>query len=489
MREFLVPPVPLLTPVQAAERVLADVFSHTSSDQGTLITFRGMPGAGVDRVLQTALEYAREREWLEFFVTLVPWEQDVPYSALERVCLKMAGLRHLLPDLVPDADPIELGRRVLQALDAHFEMDDRRILMVFDHLECCDQLSSVVFRFIVMRATARGANFVLGDSLAYPVDLGDELRQMVYTEPNAHLVILPDFSAQDIVTYSGHIAGSGIAVGEGERIRHLTGGRYEAVRAYLSSVSESHLEDLANIRTLPTVTSARMPPAPWFSNRELPEITRLAAEVCALQPDGVSMQKLKLVSNRVRVPFTTESVVDGDVVIMNSLTGMLHLYDPLSAPDVLARASDERVRIIHAALADLTFGNESRIHEVLSWPGIDANAVVKILETASDLEEAGNAQDALDYLDVAIDRAQAGACDSEEYRALLRKFGHVFLRQSSALQYQDRIGDFAKFNDDEEFTFIYLWLRTVKAHGSVDARDARQAYLAEPPRNVDHEFM
>ncbi|MDJ1371978.1 LuxR C-terminal-related transcriptional regulator [Gulosibacter molinativorax] len=489
MREFYVPAVPLLTPVESAERLLADAFSQTSPDQGTLITFRGMPGAGVDRVLQTALEYAREHEWLDFFVTLVPWEHDVPYSALERVCLKMVGLRHLLPDLVPDRDPIELGRRVLQALDAHFDVDDRTMLMVFDHLECCDPMSSVVFRYIVMRATARGANFVLGDSLAYPIDLGDELRQMVYTEPNAHLVILPEWSAEDIVTYVGHQVGSGVAVGEGERIRQLTGGRYEAVRLYLNNVSEDHLEDLGRIRTLPTVTSARMPPAPWPTDGELSEITRLAAEVCALQPDGVSVQKLKLVSNRVGVTFTSESVADGGVVIMNSLTGMLHLYDPLSAPDILERADPERVRIIHSGLADLTFGNESRIHELLSWPEIDAVAVAKTLETAADLEDGGYGQETLDLLDVAIERAQESGFGNGEYRALLRKFGHVFLRQSSPLQYQGRISDFAKFTDDAEFMFIYLWLRTVKAHGRLDARDARLAYLEGPPENIDHEFM
>ncbi|KAB1641196.1 helix-turn-helix transcriptional regulator [Gulosibacter chungangensis] len=490
MRDFVIRPAPLLTPVQIAERTLVDVLGQTMPEQGTLITFRGMPGSGVDRVLQKALEYAREHEWLEYFVGLVPWEREVPYSALERVCLKMEGLRHLLPDLTPDHDPIDLGQRVLQALDAHFEADDRVLLMVFDHLEHCDSLSSIVFRYIVMRATARGANFVLGDSLAQPVDLGDELRQVVYTEPHAHLVVLPEFSAAEIMTYVSQRAGSGVALREGERVRRLTGGRYDAIVAYLDSISDEYLADLADIRALPSVTSARMPGTPELHLDELSEMTRLAAEVCALQPDGVSLQTLKLVANRAGTAFSMESAVDGVTVVTNSLTGMLHLYDPLSAPDILQRTGCDRLRVIHAALSDLTYGNESRIHSVLAAQEIDEHTASRIIETATELEAAGDAVEALELLDVAVDRASENASSQVGYRQLLLKFGHVFLRQASPLQFQERISDFAKFAaSDLEFGFIYTWLRTVKAHGRTDGRDVRLEYLAVPPQDIDHEFM
>ncbi|MGO1543487.1 MAG: helix-turn-helix transcriptional regulator [Gulosibacter sp.] len=490
MRDFVVRSEPLLTPVQVAERVLIETLSKTDAEDGNLLTFRGMPGSGVDRVLQTALEYARENGWLDFFVTLVPWEREVPYSALERVCLKMSGLRYLLEELSPERDPVDLGRQVLKSLDEHFDQDERKILMIFDHLEYCDPLSSVVFRYIVMRATARGANFVLGDSLAFPVDLGDELRQAVYTEPNAHLFVLPELSASDIVAVIGQRAGTGIAIGEGERVRRLTGGRFEAVNAYLNSVSEEHLADLAAIRTLPSLTSARMPGAPPLRLAELSETMRLAAEVCALQPDGVSMQTLKLVSNRLGVPFSVDTAVDGNIVVMNSLTGMLHLYDPLSAPDLLERTDEGRLRVIHSALADLTFGNESRIQSVLATPTIDQQIVTRILDTSADLEANGNAQEALELLDVAVERARTCPENVNGYKQLLRKFGHVFLRQFSPVQYQERIGDFAKFAEsDADFGFMYLCLRTVKAHGRLEARDLRLEYMAQPAESVDHEFM
>lgn len=490
MREFVIPSAPLLTPVQIAERMLVDVLSQTNPEQGTLITFRGMPGSGVDRVLQKALEYAREHEWLEYFVGLVPWEREVPYAALERVCLKMEGLRHLLPDLTPDHDPIDLGRRVLQSLDAHFEADDRVLIMVFDHLEHCDQLSSVVFRYIVMRATARGANFVLGDSLASPVDLGDELRQAVYTETHAHLVILPEFSAAEITTYVGQRAGTSVALREGERVRKLTGGRYDAIVAYFSSVSDEYLADLAAIRALPSVTTARMPSSPELRWEELSEITRFAAQVCALQPDGASLQTLKLVANRAGIAFSMDAAPDGVVVITNSLTGMLHLWDPLSASDILARTDCERLRVIHSALADLTYGNESRIHSVLATPQLDNHTVDRIMESAAELDASGAALDALELLDVAIERASESADSQLNYRRLLLKFGHVFLRQASPLQFQERLSDFAKFaEDDVEFGFVYVWLRTIKAHGRVDARDLRLEYIAAPSQSIDHEFM
>lgn len=490
MRDFVVRPEPLLSPVQVAERELIDVLSQTNSEQGSLITFRGMPGSGVDRVLQTALKHAREHGWLDFFVALVPWEREVPYSALERVCLKMSGLNHLLAELHPEHDPVALGRKVLAALELHFEHDERRLLMVFDHLEYCDPLSAIVFRYIVMRAVAKGAYFVLGDSLALPVDLGDELRQVVYTEPEAHLFVLPELSASEVVTVIGQRAGTGIAVGEGERVRKLTGGRFDAVIAYLNSVSQEHLADLAAIRTLPSVTAARMPGSPVLRLEALSEPTRVAAELCALQPDGVSMQTLKLVSNRLGVPFSLDAAVDDDTVVMNSLTGMLHLYDPLNAPDVIERTEVGRLRAMHAALADLTFGQESRIQALLAMSTVDDDTVNRILDTSAELESNGHAQDALEFLDVAIERTRDCAEWEFAYRQFLRMFGHVFIRQSSPVQYQERISDFAVYAEsDTEFAFMYLCLRTVKAHGRLEARDLRLEYMAAPPESIDHEFM
>lgn len=127
---------------------------------------------------------------------------------------------------------------------------------------------------------------------------------------------------------------------------------------------------------------------------------------------------------------------------------------------------------------------------VLAAPKIDEPTAERIVETAAELEAAGSAVEALDLLDVVVDRAREDAASQRGYQRLLLKFGHVFLRQASPLQFQERISDFAKFADgDLEFGFIYTWLRTVKAHGRTDGRDVRLEYLAEPTQNVDHEFM
>lgn len=485
MRECIVESAPLETSIDVCERKILGLLDSATARGSMVVTVRGMPGSGVTAILRRATREARRRGLGTVYVSLDEWEAETPYAALEHLCRRADRLRPLLDGLEPGADPVRLGRQLVERLEAVAGEEPQPLVLVVDELQHCDVESAAVLRYVVTHL-ADGGLCLFGDSLARPTALSSVLTRFGQTDPSGRLLVLPDLDAEDIAVLVTQRTGTRIGRAEAERLRYTAGARYEAVLAFLESVDHEQRADLAAIRALPRVTSARLLPYEERDFAALRPASRLAAELLALHPEGVSLQTLSQTAARLEIPLRGEDPADGRVVVKNALTGVFQLRDPLSAPDIAARIPASRERRIHAVLADLTYGAESHIHWIASLEEVGREEAEAVLAAVEGLLDAREIEAATEVAYHAAERARGG----EQYRRLLRAFGFACIQTQQAPAYQQSLSDIGAFAaEDPAFAYLYAYLRTFRAHGRLDAEALRRQFIEAPTQDVDHAFM
>ena len=475
------------SPDDARERCVAETLAKF--DAGGVVVVRGMPGAGVTRLLRrfnVALQEAGARTG---FVTFDAEERDFPYSALERVQLALPRLQGF--QLSPGDDPHQVAVAFLNAFleddgDAARGGQMQRDCLVLDELQACDEASERVLRYALPRLVARGALVVGGSSLMASSSFVETVTVLAGETGRGRVVTIPDLTTRDIVTMVRERSGVGVSNTVAERVRRLTGGRFGAVTAYLAALDESVVADLSAIRVLPEHTNARMRQHRSVDLADLTPQTRVAAMTCSVRSGGVPSSEFRRVCKALGVATAGHVGADGQTVELNTVAGTLHLADPLAADDIVAASSPEDLRIIHRVLGDCTYGVEAHLHRLAAIDEFDESAVTDVLETARVYESRGRGGDALKLLDGVSKLARGTACE----RRLLIAFGLLCVRQLGGVDYQERMGDFVPHADDDvRAAYVYACMRTYKAHGRLEAEVLRRTFMEAPTDNGDHAFL
>lgn len=474
----------LESPVASRERLVELLATRTSGPDGRLVVVRGLPGSGVTTLVRNLVERQRSRGTHAAYVPLDVVEKDVHYAALERIYFAVPWLRDLATTLDVDADPIDVGRRFVDAYLTHAPTKQSRLLLAIDPACYCDPSSAVVLRYAAARLISRGTVVVIGDNLTRPTELGRYFAESATDPAGADLVSLPDLTPEEISALVQDRAGTGVSKAAASQIHRLTQGRFAAVCAYLDGVPAAALLDVAHTRSLPLSTSARMCP-PWrVPLTDLPEATHVATQTCALAGRGVSGDIMDAVFRALGIA-DPGPVADGVVVQQHALTGVLLLADPLSREDILFRADPARVRAISEVLARSTHGLESHLHELRALAAMSPGAVDHIQQVSAHMESTGQYQDAVELLYAAREQARG----TEQYPRLSRAFGLACIRLHAVSDHLPHLMELGADPTDPYAAFIYCNYRTFKDGYHFEARLLREAYLSAPPRGLDHEFM
>lgn len=479
-------PSTLLTPI---DRCLNDIVSALDADSTVHQSYivQGMPGTGVTRVLREIVSRAARSDVLTVYCDNAAWKSPEPYSSLDRLCGKTNELSPLVGTFTDTDSPRDIAFRMINQLnEAVTSSKYSRYVIVLDHVFHCDQHSAQVYQELIA-AGPKSGSLVIGESLAFPSVLGSGLARVARVDKTVQLFALPFLSAEEVAVLVTQCVGTRISRFGADHLLRITGGRYEAIVAFLEGVDTEYLAELGTVRALPHATSNRLIPGFNGVIFELSPLQLLAARIISLYRGGISLQTVIQAAKRLDIEIGDMNPVDGRIVVSNSATGLLHLQDPLCAGDIIATTPPETIRAIHAILADDTYGAASLLHWIDSRESIsatDADSIISAIETTySENSQRIHAARALYHL---ADAARNGT----EFERCLRAFGFVCIRQQASSMFQHAIGDVAKLAQTRrDFAYIYIHMRTNKINGRIDARHLRLRFIEEPAEDIDHAFM
>ena len=383
-------------------------------------------------------------------------------------------------DAVPAEAP-RFAREFVQRWPSH-----RIDVLALDNVQACDDASAIALRLLVPRVVQRGAIVVCGADASRPCEFTDALERLADADAGGSVVRAGELTAAEVNALVRERAGVGVASSIAERARRLTGGRLGAVNAYLAECSAQELRDLAAVRVLHERSNARMPGVPRVDVGVLGASARMAAETIAAAGECVSMAVVQLAAARVGIDVRPAEVTDGGAVLTDARTGLLHLCDPLTADEIRSRTPAARRRAVHAVLAESTYGATAWLHRVAAQERMTAAFADRVLVEAAALERRGAGADAVDLLD-ALGRRTAGT--SLERRAL-EAFGLACVRQLRGVDFQSRLPELtAAAPRSRVLQYVYAVLRTMRAHGRLEARSLRQSYVAASPQDHEHLLM
>lgn len=449
-----------------------------------LVTLRGLPGSGVTIVLRAAVQEAREQGWSATLIDLSGCDPDTPYAALGRLSNRIPFLVPLAQLLHDDPVPEVVADAMVGMFAAAAEASDVPIMIGLGGIERVDARSSAVLQLVLTNQTLPGA-FVLGDLLSRPTKLGSTLTEAVYEDPQARLLVLPSMTASEVAVLVAQCTGKRITHYEAERLRQTTGGRYDVAKAYLSSIDPAAMADSRTLRSLPRMTTGRLNPHKTIDFTELPRMTLLAGELIALHRQGITLQLLTFAAQHLGLSHADADLNDGELVIVDSITGLFELRDPLEAADIVMKMSAERRRALLGVLAAQTHGPESLIHWIGSLGEVSDRDVEVVLAAASSYEASGQRLFAVRALYHAASRASGPAQER-----LLLAFGFACVRNQVASRFFHAISDVAPLADSSwEFAYIHAYLYAFKPHEPLLAKQMRSAFIAREPATLDHRFL
>jgi DNA-binding CsgD family transcriptional regulator len=181
-------PGKLLVGRERERRVLDRLLEAAASGHGGVLVVRGEPGVGKSALLEYAHEAGREFRFARTFG--VESEMELPYAAVQQLCLPILDLIEHVPEPQRDAlgvafglhagptpNPYLVGLAILGLLSQAAE--ERPLLSVIDDAQWLDRASGQVLAFVARRLLAEKIAVVFAtrepnDTLAGLPDLGVE---------------------------------------------------------------------------------------------------------------------------------------------------------------------------------------------------------------------------------------------------------------------------------------------------------------------------
>ncbi|WP_166426737.1 helix-turn-helix transcriptional regulator [Labedella populi] len=377
-------------------------------------------GFGKTALVDEAVSRLDDREVIR--LSADSYESDLAFTTAEAVCRRL-GASWPPTDTLGAPDPIDVGRMVLDVLDARTEP----VCIVVDDAQWVDPASARALRFVLRRLDSQPVLVIVaGRAAADP--LTTAFPRLSETDPASTLELeLPPLGPDDTQALALTVLGRPVSRRSAERLTSSCGGSPLVISSAIAA-SASHEVDLLHpgVEDLVIPENASLAARVSAVLESAEPAARETAALVAVLRDATPVVRLRAIADRLSSPLDIDGAVALGLVRTSDRDGVpvVAAEHALLADTVVSTLPHERRLALHSAAAGEFGGHRGLRHRVEAADVDDIDLADDLIAAAWEAADIGHLDHAME---LALTAVRIAGSETETESRLLTAVGLIAL--------------------------------------------------------------